>query len=168
MSSPAPPTTPTPPTSRGDSAMSSEDLSRLLDFLRERDVACPLCGYNLRDLTCGQCPECRHPLALTVGIHNFHIMWFVATVAPGIFSGIAAVILLIPLILAPLLGGGGAPWGVWLLDGFGWLSGIAAIGLLVFRIRFLRLRLPRQRSWAGASWLVHLGACLLFLLAALL
>lgn len=30
----------------------------LLDQLRERDVPCPKCGYNLRGSTIEQCPEC--------------------------------------------------------------------------------------------------------------
>lgn len=40
------------------------DDARLIDFLRNRDAPCPSCGYNLRDLTATQCPECGAPLRL--------------------------------------------------------------------------------------------------------
>ncbi|MCA9297894.1 MAG: hypothetical protein KDA28_02440, partial [Phycisphaerales bacterium] len=36
------------------------------DFLKDHDVACPSCGYNLRDLTSETCPECRFHLELSV------------------------------------------------------------------------------------------------------
>lgn len=29
-------------------------------YLRGRDVACPACGYSLRDCAHGRCPECGH------------------------------------------------------------------------------------------------------------
>ena len=35
-------------------------------FLAERDVACPGCGYNLRGVSAGRCPECARELALMV------------------------------------------------------------------------------------------------------
>lgn len=36
----------------------------LLVFLADRDVACPTCGYNLRNLQSGRCPECSLELKL--------------------------------------------------------------------------------------------------------
>ena len=42
----------------------AEDL--LLVFLRDRDVPCPACAYNLRDLTTNHCPECGHGVSLRV------------------------------------------------------------------------------------------------------
>lgn len=38
----------------------------LREYLAERDVACPGCGYNLRGLTQTNCPECGR--ALSVGV----------------------------------------------------------------------------------------------------
>jgi hypothetical protein len=40
----------------------------LIDFLRIRDVPCPLCGYNLRGLQQPRCPECGRELTLSVGL----------------------------------------------------------------------------------------------------
>ena len=38
----------------------------LREFLSGRDVPCPGCGYNLRDLPGGRCPECGQELVLGV------------------------------------------------------------------------------------------------------
>ncbi len=68
-----------------------DDLTRLLSmFLHGRDVPCPLCGYNLRDLTQQQCPECRHELLLTVGVAKLRFLWFLLAMTPCTFAGIAA------------------------------------------------------------------------------
>jgi len=40
----------------------------LRTFLAGRDVACPACGYNLRDLGAARCPECGEELVLQVGL----------------------------------------------------------------------------------------------------
>jgi hypothetical protein len=37
-------------------------------FLAGRDVSCPACGYNLRDLAGDRCPECGEALVLQVGV----------------------------------------------------------------------------------------------------
>lgn len=34
------------------------EARRLRTLLAERDVPCPKCGFNLRGITCGACPEC--------------------------------------------------------------------------------------------------------------
>ncbi len=86
-----------------------EEVALLLTFLRERDASCPLCGYNLRSLVRPQCPECREDLILAVGVRKLRFGWFLATITPGLFSGIAAFFLLIPIIMSPLLGGGAPP-----------------------------------------------------------
>ena len=95
--------------SRTMDADSRDATSILLEFLRERDVLCPVCGYNLRNLTRPQCPECRKDLVLAVGLKKPRFGWFLVTITPGLFSGIAAGLLLIPLIGQMVLGGGVAP-----------------------------------------------------------
>lgn len=134
------------------------ETARLIDFLHERDVECPLCGYNLRNLTGSVCPECREELVLTVGIRKLRFGWLLVAVAPGIFSGIAALLLALPIIIVPLTGGGPAPWLVIGVDGFGWTSGITALVLLHRRYSFLQLSMATQRFVALGIWLIHLGA----------
>ncbi len=66
----------------------ADEAALLLEFLRDRDVSCPLCGYNLRNLSACTCPECRETLALAVGFRRPRFGWLLATVIPGFFSGI--------------------------------------------------------------------------------
>lgn len=136
----------------------SESVDLLLAFLRERDVPCPACGYNLRNLTRPQCPECRKELVLAVGLRKPRFGWFLATITPGLFAGIAAPLLLIPLIGEMVLGGGVAPWFIWATDAFGWFSGLAALVIVRFRYPFLRQPQPTQRTWAAVAWGIHLAA----------
>lgn len=135
----------------------------VVEFLRGRDVGCPLCGYNLRDLSEPRCPECRKTLTLAVSLREMRIGWLLVTVAPGLFSGIAAGLLLIPIVIVPLTEGGPPPWFILVLDAFGWLSGIAALILIRRRVAFLRLPAARQRLWALLAWAVHVGAFFLVL-----
>lgn len=122
-----------------------DDVARLLStFLHGRDVPCPLCGYNLRDLTRPECPECRHELQLTVGVTRPRFMWFLLAVAPCAFAGIAAGLLLIPMILQPMMGGGPPERMVFALDALGWLSALG--GLVLVRYRFAFLRQPPNRQ----------------------
>lgn len=49
-------------------AAEPSDASLLTAFLAGRNVACPQCGYNLRDLAGGRCPECGEALILRVNL----------------------------------------------------------------------------------------------------
>lgn len=46
--------------------MDDDDDVLLKAWLRERSAPCPRCGYNLRGLCRGVCPECGAQLRLTV------------------------------------------------------------------------------------------------------
>lgn len=160
-------TTPTPvaePPPQSDEW--SEDDAMLLEFIRQRDAPCPLCGYNLRSLTRPYCPECRQHLRLTVGVSNLRLAPMLVAAAPGIFSGIAAGVLLVVgmvvLILAP--GQFNAPWQPIALFSFGATSGAVAVALLRYRSRFLRLSPWLQWLIAAATWAAHITAFGLFVL----
>ncbi len=45
---------------------SSDERTLLASYLRDRDVPCPGCGYNLRGITTDRCPECSRAIALHV------------------------------------------------------------------------------------------------------
>ncbi len=131
----------------------------LLEYVRDRDAPCPLCGYNLRDLSTPTCPECREALSLTVGFRKPRFGWILVTVTPGAFSGIAATFLMIPLVGSLLLSANSpAPWPVWGVDAFGLLSGLAALVLVKYRYAFLRLPQAAQRVWAVMAWAIHIAA----------
>ncbi|MCP3902774.1 MAG: hypothetical protein GY715_03980 [Planctomycetes bacterium] len=144
-----------------------EDVARLLEFLRGRDAPCPLCGYNLRDLTRPHCPECRHEILLTVGVTKPRFLWFLIAVTPCTFAAIAATLLLIPLILQPLGGGGPPEPAVFALDALGWLSALGGLVLIRYRFAFLRQPRKRQRTYAAISWAINVLALLGFFLTVL-
>ena len=76
--------------------MSRGDDPLLGEFLRGRDVPCPLCGYNLRDLTTPRCPECGRELRLSVGlVEPFLRAWIAATVASCACAGLGVLFLYI-------------------------------------------------------------------------
>ena len=137
----------------------SDDDALLREFLCDRDAPCPRCGYNLRDLPASACPECHENLALAVGFRKPRFGWFLATIAPGLFSGISAALLAVPLVGSLYWSPNQpAPWPLWSTDAFGWLSALAVLILVKYRYAFLRQPQSRQRAWAVAAWLVHFGA----------
>jgi len=81
----------------------------LRDFLAQRDVACPGCGYNLRGLTGPRCPECHQALSLQVGLVEPRMRAYLAAViglACGVgFSGL----LLVFVAISELRSRGGGP-----------------------------------------------------------
>jgi hypothetical protein len=52
----------------GNAAGDAGDTDLLRTFLADRDVSCPQCGYNLRDLRGRRCPECGEDLVLRVNV----------------------------------------------------------------------------------------------------
>lgn len=133
----------------------------LLQFVTERDATCPLCGYNVRNLTRPVCPECRQRLELRVGVAQISIGWYLAALIPCAFSGIAAV-LLTAMIVASVLGGGHPPPFLYVTLVFGWLSGIVGGLLIANRLRFLQQARSAQRTWAMLMWTIHILAFLFF------
>ncbi len=138
----------------------------LLAFVRDRDAACPRCSYNVRNLTKPVCPECEEPLVLKVGGRTYPVRWLLATVAPGIFtgvtSGIGAVIFLIALIVAPP-SSVFVPFWVILTGSFFLVSAAVAGAIIIWNRRFVRQPQPRQVLWAVLLWVIHLCAFFIFL-----
>lgn len=140
-----------------------DDVALLLEYLRGRDAPCPRCGYNLRDLQLPRCPECREELSLAVGFRKARFGWFLATVTPGLFSGMCAAFLLVPMVMIPQTGGGPPPWPVFVADAFGWTSGLAALVLIAARHAFIKQPDERQRAWAIVIWAIHVAVFLVLL-----
>jgi hypothetical protein len=146
--------------------MPADPTRLLLDFLADRDVPCPACAYNLRDLTSPTCPECGEPLSLQVGKPPWRFGWLIAALTPCMFSGIAALFLLVPISLQALMGGG-FDLGFVLLDLFGLASGALGLGLALRRERFIRQDRKAQAHWAIGLWSAHIAAFVVMVLAAL-
>src|SRR3954470_8217127 len=115
-----------PPAASSRAATSrAEEL--LLEFLREHEAPCPVCGYNLKALVRPVCPECGQELVLAVGAARLRLGWLFAALAPGFFSGIAAVFGLVPIVGMTVFGNGKLPPLITGVDLFGWCSGVFAI-----------------------------------------
>ncbi len=152
-----------------DEASSEQDnVARLLDFLHGRDVPCPLCGYNLRDLTQPLCPECRHELLITVGVSKPRFLWFLLAMTPCTFAGIAAGLTLIPVILEGLAGACPPPAILVTLVLLGLVSALGGLMLIRHRFAFLRQEPRRQRRLAVAVWMSHVLALLAWFLTFLI
>src|SRR3954447_11182572 len=50
----------------GPSQVAEDEVELLRLYLADRDVACPQCKYNLRNLIGTRCPECGEQLQLRV------------------------------------------------------------------------------------------------------
>src|SRR5687767_11236368 len=76
-------------------AEAPSDEAALLGYLRDRDVACPLCTYNLRGLTTCRCPECGRELPLSVGLVEPRIgAWVTCLVAITAAGGLGLMAIL--------------------------------------------------------------------------
>jgi hypothetical protein len=140
------------------------DETALLEFLRDRDVACPLCRYNLRALTSPRCPECGRELRLTIGLVEPRMgPWLTGQIALAAAAGIGVMIVIVTAFN-------------------GWPDGNPRQGLLnlafsmhiamipvatawvVWRRRYMRM--PRGAQWAGAAAAIGAVVVGMILLAA--
>lgn len=126
----------------------------LIEFLREYDARCPLCGYELHRLTRPVCPECKQKLQLTVGLQQLRLVWLIIAIAPGIFSGLCAIFVSIPVI-GGTVAGGNVPGFLYAADVFGFMSGAMAVGLSIKRNRFIAMSIRHQRHFALGLWAIH-------------
>lgn len=159
---PEPPIAPAP--GKQTAPMDADRL--LLAFVRDRDAACPSCGYNLRNLTKPICPECEEPLVLKVGGRTYPVRWLLATVAPGIFTGVASGIMAVIFLIALIVGPPSpffVPLDVILTGSFFLASAAAAGAIIIWNRRFVRQPQPRQVMWAVLLWVIHLCAFFIFL-----
>jgi hypothetical protein len=131
-----------------ESAPRAPDEVALLDLLRDRDVSCPLCRYNLRGLSSTRCPECGRELRLSIGLlEPRQGAWLTAQIAVTAAAGIGVMIAVVSIMQ-------GWPTGddkQTLLNAmfvFHLAMIPAATMLLICRRRYLRLR--RDVQWIGA------------------
>jgi hypothetical protein len=122
-----------------------ERQTMLLTFLRGRDVPCPVCGYNLRDLTTARCPECGDELQLQVGAVERAQGWYiVALLAACLGVGGSLLFSMLALVHAP------SNWWIrslgaqLLLVQLG-LAGVTTALLLIYRRRIVRSSTQTQR-----------------------
>src|SRR3954469_17948762 len=99
--------------------------AEVVAFLKDRSFPCPLCAYDLRDIQTPKCPECGELLLLKIGSQRPRFGWLVLAMAPGCFSGVAALFVMIPIgigIWNRFPAGQRMPWPGVAADAFGFLS----------------------------------------------
>jgi hypothetical protein len=145
--------------SGGSDSGDSAAAGMLLEFVRDRDIECPRCGYNLRNLTRPACPECDEPLLLKVGVQKVRVFWLLATLAPGFFSGIAGGLMVVATILY-----GPPPLETTIVMIFGLVSGVITLVVAAASRRFMRLPTVYQVVCAAFTWTIHTAAFIALLL----
>lgn len=142
--------------------------AEVVAFLGGRSVPCPRCAYDLRDIQTARCPECGEPLVLKIGSPRARFGWLVLAMAPGCFSGVAAMFVMIPIfatVTRRLPPGQGAPWPVMVGDAFGFLSAASVVLMYRHRHRFMAWTARRQAAFAGTVWAIHILMFALLVLA---
>jgi hypothetical protein len=89
-----------------DGAPQSE---RMRQFLRDHDVPCPGCGYNLRGLTGLGCPECDQELELRVNLAEPSLGPLIALLVPPIAAASCGAAMLVIVVVMSLYHGDWVP-----------------------------------------------------------
>jgi hypothetical protein len=157
-----------PTTRGGQGGLLRDPAAEVVAFLKGRSVPCPRCAYDLRDIRTAKCPECGEPLVLKIGSPRARFGWMVLAMAPGCFSGVAALFVMIPIYMTmgrSFPPGQGLPWPVVVADAFGFFSA-ATVGLMYrHRHGIMAWTARRQGAFAGAVWVIHVLMLVLLLLA---
>lgn len=133
----------------------------LIDYLADRDISCPGCGYNLRGLNGSACPECAADLSLRVGLTEPRLATLIAVLVL-LSSGLGFNLFILGWAMIQWVWWGFPPSEFWPL-----IVGSAVLGGAVLFILRHR-RWLRERGRAGrsgvivASALMSLGSVCLF------
>lgn len=129
------------------------DINHLIEFLKDRDAACPQCQYNLRNLTSSRCPECGREVQLGVTLVEPDLRpWIGIMVSVSAAAGVGL------FWCAGLIFGGPPPRGV-LAALFMQIVAIPAVPILVAKRRaFMKWSIKTQSIAA-------VGAVLYFLVS---
>jgi hypothetical protein len=142
-----------------------KDDPLLRELLRSRDIACPDCGYNLRDNQSSVCPECGVNITIERLVHprlRVDLSWALAFV--GVAGGLPDSIRMWHRLVAwHVIDYGYVEMPAWKAMA-GWLS--AAYWLSLAPLVVLALCVPRRfvRLGPAVRWCVAIGAVLLWLL----
>ena len=139
-------TRPFEPTTRAD--LARDDEHAFLWYVRDRDAACPLCGYNVRGLNTNRCPECGRELRLTLGLVEVNQAAWVTLVVVLCASGGFGLFCILMVLKQ------GWPWNdqdrlLNLTFLFHMIVPPFAVAAVLWRRRFLRL--TRWAQWAVAG-----------------
>ena len=150
--------------SPADNDQSEAELLKAL--LAERDIPCPVCGYNLRAIASTNCPECGAKLDLRVGSTDLKLgLWLVSVLAVALPLGACAiwVIMICAVMTIEGMWASDAVIATITLAAAGILYGGGLAQLLVKRRRFWKWSRMKQRVTA-----LILGSASILVLASIL
>jgi len=124
----------------------------LTTFLQHRDVLCPRCGYNLRNLTVPICPECHESISLRVDVQPRPIHWLLIALVPHMFCTGMAILFLYFVVREgfPRMRATEALTTYAML-----LSAVVGVTIGVFHRRFLRLKPDLQILFLVLTLIAH-------------
>lgn len=128
----------------------------LTEFLAGRNVACPVCGYNLRGLASPICPECGAHLDLRVGSVDRRLgAWLTTLLSLALPFGFFGIGLIVIVVLSTY-------WGEWPSAEFMLAItcstvayGVLVWGILASRRRYWSMTQVKRCAVAIASVLVN-------------
>lgn len=146
-------------TAPAPSTLIRDPEAEVVAFLKGRPYPCPRCAYDLRDIQRATCPECGEPLVLKIGSPRARFGWLVLAMAPGCFSGVAAIFVLMPIVVGIWLGlppRQRMPWPGLIADAFGFLSAASVWFMYRQRHRIMSWPTRRQATFAATVWGIHI------------
>ena len=133
--------------------ITEQDMLR--QFLHGRDVVCPGCQYNLRDLTGSRCPECGQDLVLQLHLaepRQSALLTGLIGLSAG--AGLNGLLVIYFLMMVFVIERGAS--------GMGWFLGFNLVGLCVHGAAiavWLRLWRRIRRLSAATRWSLAAAGC---------
>lgn len=120
----------------------------LLDLVKDRDMECPVCEYNVRNLTSPRCPECGTRLVLRLGLKEAGVKAWVAALVPLLLcAGIGCYIVVMLTLTRAWPSGKMLPVMTCFV-----LSILPAGGTLLGRRRFYQCGGWTRALWVATAW----------------
>jgi hypothetical protein len=146
--------------------VATEDSGALIEFLADRDVACPNCGYSLHGLTGSSCPECNQGLVLGVAMSEPRMGVLMGTLAAVFGMGVAGGVFVLVMLGFSMHYGGFPPGEIFAIPGIAAVAGTLGGVLLssrAGRVWFRGLRRPAMLACLIGAWASVVGATVLFM-----
>ena len=142
---------------------SVEEPRMLEAYLRGRDVPCPSCGYNLRDLPNARCPECGRDLVLQLAAAPRPPgVFIVSIIGLALGAGFSGLLIVYQIVQALR----GRTIGLWifilLTVGGTVVEGALVVWLMMVGQRFVTWPRRWQMLCAVCCWLLSLANGLAF------
>ena len=129
------------------------DTQLLHALLASRDVACPVCAYNLRGIESGNCPECGANLELRVGSMDLKLgLWLTALLCVALPLGFVSIYAVYSLVVMASFAFGGSGSEV---AGFLLTLTVPVLVCVAYALLLWRLIRHRRKFWAKprrAQW----------------